>query len=226
MSKHKLSSVILYVIVAISLVIMLFFYIAPRTVDIAELDKRIEELLTTDVAQQIDSEPVIDTLVTDTTTVAEGPIAEGDSVAAAPVVMEEEPMVEEVAVIEEIDLRDHLSGWELLVYKRTDFALRWAYLLVALTAIASLLFPLVYLFTNMKALIRVLVVIAGTAALFLIAYFVFADGTPIKITGYLGTDNADPGVLKMVGTAIYLTYTLFGLAILSIVYSEVSKMFK
>ncbi len=225
MSKHKISSVILYVIVAISLVVMLFFYIAPRTVDIAELDKRIEELMSTDVAQQVDNETVIDNLAIDSTSVAEEPIAEGDS-ASAEVIVEEEPMEEEVAVLQEIDLRDHLTGWELLVYKRTDFALRWAYILVVLTTIAALLFPIIYLFTNLKALVRILAVLGGTAVMFLVSYFVFAAGTPIEITGYLGTDNSDPGILKMVGTSLYITYMLFGMAILSIVYSEVAKIFK
>ncbi len=226
MVKHKISSVILYVIVAISLVIMLFFYISPNTVNIEELDKRIEELMSTDIVQQIDAEPVIDSTAADSLATDEEIIAEADS-ASTDAVIEEEPVLEEeIAVVEEIDLKDHLSGWELMVYKRTDFALGWAYILFAITAIASLLFPMIYLATNLKALVRVLALVAGAAALFLLTYFVFANGDPIKITGYTGTENSDPGVLRMVGTALYTTYILFGIAILSILYSEVVKIFK
>ncbi len=226
MVKHKISSVILYVIVAISLVIMLFFYISPNTVNIEELDKRVEELMSTDIVQQIDAEPVIDSTATDSLTTDEEIIAEADSASTNAVIEEEPVAVEEIAVVEEIDLKDHLTGWELMVYKRTDYALGWAYILFAITAIASLLFPVIYLATNLKALVRVLAVVAGAAALFLLTYFVFANGDPIKITGYLGTENSDSGILKMVGTALYTTYILFGIAIFSIVYSEVVKIFK
>jgi len=228
MSKHKISSVILYVIVAISLVVMLFFYVSPSTVkDIVELDSRITELTTTDIIQDAEVEPVIDSTAVDSLTTDSEVIAEGDSASTAEVIEEVPPMVEEeVAVVEEIDLRDHMTGWEILVYKRTDIALRWAYILLAITIIASLLFPVIYLVSNVKALVRVLAVVGGAAALFLLAYFVFSDANPIKITGYLGTDNSDPGVLRMVGTALYTTYILFGVALLSIVYSEVIKIFK
>jgi hypothetical protein len=219
MAFSKISTYILYVVGVLSLVIMLFFYISPNTVNIDELDLRVEQLTSVPDMQAMDA-PAIDTVATDS---LDGAMAEADS-AAAPVVEAVAPV--ETMAVHEIDLRDHMTGWEYMVYKRTDLALKWAYILLVLTALAAVVFPLINLVTNMKALLRTLMILAGAAVLVLISYFVFSNGTPINIVGYAGTDNSDPGVLRMVGTSLYLTYILFGVTILSILYSEIAKLFK
>jgi hypothetical protein len=52
-----------------------------------------------------------------------------------------------------------------------------------------------------------------------------ADDTPLQITGYDGADNV-PGRLKMAGTILFGTYILFGIVIVSILYTELSRLFK
>ena len=222
MAFSKISSYILYVVGVLSLVIMLFFYIGPSTIDLDELDLRVEELTSAPEVQTM-AAPVVDSVAVDSLDAEDGTMAEADS-AAAPVVQEVAPV--ETASVEVIDLRDHMSGWEYMVYKRTDLALRWAYILLIFTALAAVVFPLINLVTNMKALLRTLMILGGAAVLVLISYFVFSNGTPIDIVGYSGTDNSDPGVLRMVGTSLFLTYILFGVTILSILYSEIAKLFK
>lgn len=222
MDFSKISTYILYVVGVISLVVMLFFYISPNTIDLDELEFRVEELASAPDMQSM-AAPVVDSVAVDTLAATDETVAEPDS-AVAPVIEEVAPV--ETASVKEIDLRDHMTGWEYMVYKRTDLALRWAYILLILTALAAVVFPLINLVTNVKALIRTLMILAGAAVLVLVSYFVFSNGTPIDIVGYAGTDNSDPGVLKMVGTSIYLTYILFGVTILSILYSEIAKLFK
>jgi len=222
MAFSKISSYILYVVGVLSLVIMLFFYIGPSTVDIDELDLRVEELTSAPEVQTM-AAPAVDRIAVDSLAATDETMAEADS-AAAPVVQEVAPV--ETASVEVIDLRDHMSGWEYLVYKRTDLALKWAYILLIFTALAAVVFPIINLVTNMKALLRTLMILGGAAVLILISYFAFSNGTPIDIVGYSGTDNSDPGVLRMVGTSLYLTYILFGVTILSILYSEIAKLFK
>ena len=222
MDFSKISTYILYVVGVISLAIMLFFYISPNTIDINELEFRVEELTSAPEVLTM-AAPVVDSVAVDTLATTDESMAEADS-AAAPVVEAVAPV--EIATVKEIDLRDHMSGWEYMVYKRTDLALRWAYILLVLTALAAVIFPLINLVTNVKALLRTLMILAGAAVLVLISYFVFSNGVPINIVGYSGTDNSDPGVLRMVGTSLYLTYILFGVTILSILYSEIAKLFK
>jgi len=170
MAFSKISSYILYVVGVISLLVMLFFYIAPNTVDVDALDLRVEELTTAPEVQDITT-PVIDSIAVDSLDATDETMAEADS-AAAPLVEEEVPVETASVSVKEIDLRDHMSGWEYMVYKRTDLALRWSYILLVLTALAAVVFPLINLVTNTKALVRTLMILAGAAVLVLVSYFV------------------------------------------------------
>lgn len=222
MYNSKISSIILYVVAAISLVVILFFYIAPRSVNIDELEARVEQLTTEGVLADQPETPAAaeaDTTEVDTTGMAGDTteVADVDSAVVAPAITE---------APEEIDLREHLSTWELMVYKRTDYALGWAYILLAIAAIAAVLFPLISIVTDVKAILRLLAVLAGAAVLVILSYYVFASDTPIDILGYTGTDNRDPATLKWIGTGLFSTYIIFGMALLSILYSEVANLFK
>jgi hypothetical protein len=53
-----------------------------------------------------------------------------------------------------------------------------------------------------------------------------SNDTPIEIIGYTGTENSDPGTLKMIDTVLFITYMLFGLALASILYAIISRAFK
>ncbi len=232
MSSSKISSVLLYILAAVSLLVILFFYLGPRTVDIDELENRVEEL-TNPGDLQMSSAPAdttaADTTAADTTASEEMQTAADTSAAAEDTTsMATTPPAdtgEESAAAEEVDLSEHLTSWELMVYNRTDYALAWAYILLIITALAALVFPLINVVTNPRALLQTLALLAGAAVLILIAY-VISNDTPIQILGYAGTDNEDPVTLKWVGTALFTTYMLFGLALLSILYSEIAKLFK
>lgn len=229
MYYSKISSITLYVVAAISLVVILFFYIGPRTLDIDELEARVEQLTTQGV---IADEPSTPAPAMDSTEVDSAGMA-ADTAGVAPVdsaelarVTEEKITPEEDIVVESIDLKEHLSTWELMVYKRTDYALGWAYILLAIAALAAVLFPLITIVTDIKAILRLLAVLAGAAVLVIVSYFVFASDATINILGYTGTDNSDPVTLKWIDTGLFSTYIIFGLALLSILYSEVANLFK
>jgi hypothetical protein len=229
MSYSKISSILLYVVAGISLLVMLFFYVAPNSLDIDELDARVLALITNDVMlDQADLQAVVDTTATDSLSAIDADstmVAEVDSAAVEEAAADYEMATAEVTP-EEVNLRDHLSGWELMVYKRTDYALGWAYILFIVAAIAALVFPVISIVTDVKAIIRFVTILGGTAVLLLFSYFVLSSGSTIEIMGYTGTENSNPSILRWVGTGIFLTYFLFGLAILSILYSEVVKLFK
>ena len=59
----------------------------------------------------------------------------------------------------------------------------------------------------------------------LMYYWYYIIDTILKIPAYSGTDNV-PSVLKKVGTGLISMYILLGLAVLTIVYTEISKYFK
>jgi len=203
-------------VAGLSLLGVLFFYVSPKTLDIDALEARVDEIMNpVDLTPVAPLPAVSDSTVQDSTAVEE----------AAPVEESSAFVMAEVTDTSGINLKEHLSGWEYMVWFRTDIALVWAYILILLTLIASLVFPLIAVFSNPKSLIRLLVVLAGAAVLVVISYLVARD-TPIEIIGYSGTDNSDPGTLKMIDTVLFVTYMLFGLALGSILYAIVSKAFK
>jgi len=212
MAFSKLTRIILYVIAGISLLVVLFFYVSPKTVDYPALEAEVEEAMNP-VDLTPAPMPVADTAAADSAAVEEPAEAE-DPFGTA-----------QVMDASDVDLGEVLSGWEYLVWFRTDIALIWAYILVILTLLASIIFPLIAVISNTKALVRLLFVLAGAAVLIVISWL-SSSTTPIDIIGYTGTDNSDPGTLRMIDTVLFVTYMLFGLALASILYAIISRAFK
>ena len=106
----------------------------------------------------------------------------------------------------------------------TGKILLWSGILVVITAGLTLIFPLINLVTNLKSAKRGLFVLLGVAVLIFIAY-TLASNEVLEIPGYSGGDNV-PKTLRISGTGLFTAYILAGLAVLSILYSEISKYFK
>jgi hypothetical protein len=218
MAFSKITKIILWVIAGLSVLVMAFYYIAPKTLDYDLLEVKVDEARTPVDVTPVAMLPTIDTTLTDSVAIAE-------NIAAV-----EKAKEEREAALAEADkplpsVKDVTTGWEYLVYFRTDIALIWAYILVIITMIASIAFPLIAVFSNPKGLIRLLAVLVAAAVLIVISYLLSKD-TPIEIVGYTGTGNTDPGTLKMIDTVLFVTYMLFGLALASILYAVISRAFK
>jgi cellulose synthase/poly-beta-1,6-N-acetylglucosamine synthase-like glycosyltransferase len=106
----------------------------------------------------------------------------------------------------------------------TKTFLLWAGILTGLIALLSLVFPIINLVSHPKAAKKTLITIVGVAILIFVAWMLAADAV-LDIPQYEGKENV-PKILKLAGTGLYTTYILAGLAILSILYSEISKYFK
>ena len=220
MAFSKLTKIILWVVAGISLIVVLFFYIGPKTVgDYDVMVDRVDDALAGVDITPLAPMPVIDTSLTDSIAIAEN--------IAAVQQAEEEYLAAATAAAEapQKTVKELTTGWEALLYFRTDIALMWAYILILITLIAAIAFPLIAVITNPKALIRLLIVLAGFAVMVVVSYLLSSD-TAMEIIGYEGTGNSDPGTLKMVDTVLFLTYMLFGLALGSILYAIISKAFK
>lgn len=103
----------------------------------------------------------------------------------------------------------------------TASLLNWAYVLFVIAVIAAVIFPIVRLFTRPKQAMKSFIGLAALAVVVLIAY-AMADGTPINIIGYSGTDNV-PSRLIFSDTIIYTMYILFGAAIIAIFATELLR---
>jgi len=216
MAFSNITRIILYVVAGISLLVILFFYVGPRTIDYDALEQRVNE-----AQNPADLTPIVPLATVDST-------AQDSTATEAMEAAAEDPgafAVETAPDVSEANLKEVMSGYEYLVWFRTDIALIWAYILVILTMIASIVFPLIAVFNNPRGLIRLVAVLVGAAVLVIISYAVSSD-TPIDIIGYTGTDNSDPSTLKMIDTVLFVTYMLFGLALASILYAITSRAFK
>ncbi|MBL7111723.1 MAG: hypothetical protein ISS19_07270 [Bacteroidales bacterium] len=106
----------------------------------------------------------------------------------------------------------------------TNKILLWAFILMILTLVVALVFPLIYIIMNPKSAIRLLIILAVIAVFVFIAYSLGSDEI-MNMPGYNGPDNVG-SVLKKADTGLILTYILFIGALGSILYTEISKIFK
>ncbi|MBT8258736.1 MAG: hypothetical protein KJO49_09720 [Bacteroidia bacterium] len=98
-----------------------------------------------------------------------------------------------------------------------------AYITLALILFFVLFFVLKALFTNTATLKKTLVNVGAFLLLFLIAYFVFAQGveTPMRDGELLSASGS-----KMVGAGLYLFYFLIVIAAVLMVFSGAGKFLK
>jgi magnesium-transporting ATPase (P-type) len=106
----------------------------------------------------------------------------------------------------------------------TNTMLLWGYFLFGITALAAIIFPIINLISHPKNAKQALIVVAIFAAIILISY-ALSSGTPLNLPGYKGEDNV-PAKLHMVGTGLYATYFLGGIAFLGILASEIYRIFR
>lgn len=106
----------------------------------------------------------------------------------------------------------------------TETFIFWAYILLGITAGLTVIFSLVNMILNPQGAKKSLIGLAVAVVVIFIAYLL-ADDTLLHLPHYQGSDNV-PETLKLVDTGLFTTYLLAGLAILAIVYSEISKAFK
>ncbi|MBE0676036.1 MAG: hypothetical protein IH591_15370 [Bacteroidales bacterium] len=106
----------------------------------------------------------------------------------------------------------------------TETFIVWAYILFGITAGLTVIFSLIGMVMNPKGAKKSLLALAVGVVVILLSWYL-ADDTVLNLPHYTGADNV-PGTLKVVDTALFTTYLLAGIAILAIIYSEISKAFK
>ena len=106
----------------------------------------------------------------------------------------------------------------------TEAILRWAYVLFGIAAVFSLIFPLIFIASNLKSAKNLGIVIVIAAVLIFISNRLASDEL-LNLIQYSGPDNV-PGTLKTAGTFLIFTYILGIVAILSILYSAIANLFR
>ncbi len=107
-----------------------------------------------------------------------------------------------------------------------EWILKWTYLLFALSTVAAIAFPLMFMVKNpqkAKMFLLSLVVFGIVIAL----SYSLASNELIRFFGWEKFQaDMTPSIMKWVGTGLYSTYVFSILAIGSILYTEIAKSFK
>ena len=104
----------------------------------------------------------------------------------------------------------------------------WAYILVAIGAGVAIISGLLHTATDKKALRGGLISLGFFAVVAVISYSLASDAIPqfMGVDKFINDGTLTARVAKLVDTGLYATYILLALAILSIVFSSVSRLFK
>lgn len=102
----------------------------------------------------------------------------------------------------------------------------WGYILFIAAAAGSILFPLGFMAMNPKKAVRAIVGAAILGVIVLIAYALASDEIPQTLVKKAAIEGITPSVFKLSGMGIYTMYILGILAVVSIIFAEVSKIFK
>jgi hypothetical protein len=126
-----------------------------------------------------------------------------------------------MANISENKVDPTMGGW-------INSNLAWAYILLIFGAGVAVLSGIFHMFTDINAAKKGLMALVFLGAVVLIAYLLASDEIPqfVGVQKYINDGTLTPGVAKYIDTGLYVTYILLGLAVLSIVFSSVSRLFK
>ena len=100
-----------------------------------------------------------------------------------------------------------------------DAGLIISYVLIGLCAAAAIILPLIQAAGNPKSLKKIGISVGALAIAFIVCYALAGDST-------MGNKEVTTGAAKLVGAGLLMFYVLLVAAIISIVYTEISKMTK
>ncbi|WKN33594.1 hypothetical protein PZB74_09655 [Porifericola rhodea] len=104
----------------------------------------------------------------------------------------------------------------------STYGLYAAYILAGLALVLAIILPLISALSNPKALLGTVVGLIGIAIVFFIGYSISGDEVNTVYTKFGITDSSS----KLIGGALITMYLLIGLALVSIVFTEINKIFK
>ncbi len=104
-----------------------------------------------------------------------------------------------------------------------DAGLWISYILIGIATLATIVFPVIYMVQHPQDAKKALMAIGGLIVVFLIGYFIASDGAVMDTSNNV---LAEGTVSQLSGAGIIMFYILGGVAVIALIYSEVSNLFK
>ena len=123
--------------------------------------------------------------------------------------------------ISDNDADPTMGGW-------INTVLIWSYILIVTGAAIAILAGLYYMVTDKRAAKRGLIAVVFLGAVALVSYLLASPEIPqfVGVDKFINDKTLNAQVAKRIDAGLYATYILFGLAVLSIAYSSVRRVFK
>lgn len=104
----------------------------------------------------------------------------------------------------------------------------WSYILLAIGAGIAVLAGLFHMATDIKAAKKGLISLVFLVAVAVVSYLLASDAIPqfAGVQKFINDGTLTPQVAKMVDAGLYATYILLAIAVLSILFSSVTRLFK
>lgn len=106
--------------------------------------------------------------------------------------------------------------------------LGWAYVLLFLAVAILIVFSVYQMAADFKSSKQGLIGVAFVFILFGIAYLFGSNEYPtfFGVEKFIENGTITPSIVRIIDTALYATYLMFGIAIVALIYSSVSRYFK
>lgn len=106
--------------------------------------------------------------------------------------------------------------------------LGWAYILLFLSVAILIIFSVYQMAADFKSSKQGLIGVAFVFLLFGVAYLFGSNEFPtfFGVEKFIENGTITPSIVRIIDTALYATYLMFGIAIVALIYSSVSRYFK
>ncbi len=104
----------------------------------------------------------------------------------------------------------------------STYGLYLAYILIGLGILLAIVLPLISAFSNPKALIGTAVGVVIIVAVFFIGWAIASN----EVLPAYAEENITPASSKIIGGGLIAMYIMIGIAIVTILFSELSSIFK
>lgn len=98
-----------------------------------------------------------------------------------------------------------------------------SYVALGLTALLAIIFPVIFVVQNPRNALKIIISLAVLALIGFVCYSIATSTFSLERLEQLKTTAE---IEKMVGASLFFTYIVGGLAILSVMYSGISSLFK
>jgi hypothetical protein len=103
-----------------------------------------------------------------------------------------------------------------------DIMLYGSYLLVIVAALGAIVLPLINALNNPKSLLKSALGIVVIGVVYLVSWAISGDEVTAKYIKFDITSTSS----QVIGGVLITTYLLMGIAVISIIYSEIAKIIK